>query len=93
VAGSDWPVSTPDPLQAIHVAVNRTAYGETGRAGEEPFLPEQALALEAAFAAYTWGRARALDLDRRSALLRGPACLVQLIPSDGGLNAVDSASS
>ena len=30
-AGSDWPVSTPDPLAAIHVAVNRTAYGEPGR--------------------------------------------------------------
>ena len=28
VAGSDWPVSTPNPLEAIHVAVNRTAYGE-----------------------------------------------------------------
>lgn len=22
-AGSDWPVSSPDPLQALHVAVNR----------------------------------------------------------------------
>ncbi|KAA1418254.1 amidohydrolase [Mumia zhuanghuii] len=57
VAGSDWPVSTPDPLQAIHVAVNRTAYGEAGRAGTDPFLPEQALSPEAAFAAYTSGSA------------------------------------
>ncbi|WP_341926666.1 amidohydrolase [Nocardioides psychrotolerans] len=57
VAGSDWPVSTPDPLQAMHVAVNRTAHGETGPAGEQPFLPEQALALETAFAAYTSGSA------------------------------------
>lgn len=57
VAGSDWPVSTPDPLQALHVAVNRTAHGEAGPAGEEPFLPEQALALETAFAAYTSGSA------------------------------------
>ena len=55
--GSDWPVSSPDPLQAIHVAVNRTAYGEPGRAGEDPFLPEQALSLETAFAAYTSGSA------------------------------------
>lgn len=53
--GSDWPVSTPDPLAAIHVAVNRTAYGEDGRAGSEPFLPEQAISLETAFAAYTSG--------------------------------------
>ena len=36
-------MSTPDPVQAIHVAVNRWAYGEDGRAGSEPFLPEQAL--------------------------------------------------
>ncbi len=57
VAGSDWPVSTPDPLQGVHVAVNRTAYGETGRAGSEPFLPEQAITLETAFAAYTSGSA------------------------------------
>ena len=53
--GSDWPVSTPDPLAAIHVAVNRWAYGEEGPAGSEPFLPEQALTPEAAFAAYTAG--------------------------------------
>jgi predicted amidohydrolase YtcJ len=57
VAGSDWPVSTPDPLAAIHVAVHRMAYGELGRAGREAFLPEQALSLEVAFAAYTSGSA------------------------------------
>ncbi|MCW2847233.1 MAG: nfdA 4 [Marmoricola sp.] len=57
VAGSDWPVSTPNPLEAIHVAVNRWAFGEDGRAGSEPFLPEQALDLETAFAAYTSGSA------------------------------------
>jgi predicted amidohydrolase YtcJ len=57
VAGSDWPVSTPDPLQAIHVAVNRWAFGEEGRAGSEPFLPAQAVDLATAFAAYTSGSA------------------------------------
>ena len=57
VAGSDWPVSTPDPLAAIHVAVNRWVHGAEGRAGSEAFLPEQALALETAFAAYTSGSA------------------------------------
>ncbi len=54
-AGSDWPVSTPDPLAAIHTAVTRTAYGEAGTPGADPFLPEQALTLETAFAAYTSG--------------------------------------
>ena len=55
--GSDWPVSTPDPLAAIHTAVNRTTYGDPGPAGAEPFLPEQAIDLETAFAAYTSGSA------------------------------------
>ena len=53
VAGSDWPVSTPDPLQAIQVAVTRVEPGSD----REPFLPGQALALESAFAAYTSGSA------------------------------------
>jgi predicted amidohydrolase YtcJ len=57
VAGSDWPVSTPDPLAAIHTAVNRLTHGADGREGHEPFLPEQAISLEAAFAAYTSGSA------------------------------------
>jgi hypothetical protein len=57
VAGSDWPVSTPDPLAAIHTAVTRTAYGEAGRAGTDPFVPGQALDLTTAFAAYTSGSA------------------------------------
>lgn len=53
VAGSDWPVTSPDPWEAVHVAVNRIAPGED----EPPFLPEQALTLEAALAAYTSGSA------------------------------------
>ncbi|MGI4895133.1 MAG: amidohydrolase, partial [Janthinobacterium lividum] len=53
VMGSDWPVSTPDPWQAIHVAVNRTPPGNPG----EPFLPEQALTLPQALTAYTAGSA------------------------------------
>lgn len=57
VAGSDWPVSTPDPLAAIHTAVNRTAYDVDGPAGHEPFLLEQAISLETAFEAYTSGSA------------------------------------
>ena len=57
VMGSDWPVSTPDPLAAIHTAVTRTTYGADGRAGREPFLPEQALDMTTAFSAYTRGSA------------------------------------
>ena len=53
VAGSDWPVSTPDPLAAIQVGVTR----EVPDADRGAFLPEQALVLEAAWAAYTSGSA------------------------------------
>jgi predicted amidohydrolase YtcJ len=63
VAGSDWPVSTPDPLAAIHTAVTRTAYGDIGPAGTEPFLPQHAVGLETAFAAYTSGSAWANHRD------------------------------
>lgn len=70
-AGSDWPVSSPDPLAAIHVAVNRTAYGEAGPAGSEPFLPEQALDLATAYAAYTSGSARVCHRDLAGRLAPG----------------------
>ncbi len=53
-AGSDWPVSSADPWQAIHVAVNRS-YVDGGR----PLLPEQRLDLATALTAYTRGSARA----------------------------------
>ncbi len=53
-AGSDWPVSSADPIAAIHIAVNRTVpdsgVGPLGGA-------HQRLAIETAFAAYTSGSA------------------------------------
>jgi predicted amidohydrolase YtcJ len=64
VMGSDWPVTSPDPLAAIHTAVTRTTYGEEGPAGHEPFLPEQAVDLTTAFAAYTSGSAWVNGRDR-----------------------------
>ncbi|MFD4510983.1 amidohydrolase [Streptomyces sp. NPDC058457] len=58
-AGSDWPVSSPDPLQGIHVAVNRVEPG-----GDAPvFLPEERLSLAAAVTAYTAGSAYVNHLD------------------------------
>ncbi len=54
--GSDWPVSSPNPLLGIHVAVNRTP--PPGEAGEsEPLLPEQSIDLATAITAYTSGSA------------------------------------
>jgi predicted amidohydrolase YtcJ len=58
-AGSDWPVSSPDPIQGIHVAVNRVGPG----ADAEAFLPEQRLPLGVALGAYTAGTAYVNHLD------------------------------
>jgi predicted amidohydrolase YtcJ len=60
VMGSDWPVTSPDPLAAIHTAVTRTSYDDP----REAFLPEQALDLTTAFAAYTSGSAWVNGRDR-----------------------------
>ena len=57
--GSDWSVSTPDPLDQIHVAVNRVmpadyAYGNDNR---EVFLPDERIDLPTALGAFTMGSA------------------------------------
>ena len=51
--GSDWPVSSPNPLLGIHVAVNRVAPG----ADTEPLLQGQRLTVTEALDAYTRGSA------------------------------------
>ncbi len=82
VAGSDWPVSTPDPLQGIHVAVNRWAHGEDGPAGSEPFLPEQAIDLATAFAAYTSGSAWVNHSDDAGLVAAGSAADLVVLDRD-----------
>ncbi|MGW4160285.1 amidohydrolase [Streptomyces sp. NPDC004788] len=68
VAGSDWPVSSPDPLAGIHVAVNRAEPGATdGRV----FLAEQRLDLPTALAAYTAGSAHVNGHDDAGSLRPG----------------------
>ncbi|MBO1413367.1 amidohydrolase [Streptomyces sp. FH025] len=67
-AGSDWPVSSPDPLEGLHVAVNRMEPGSThGRV----FLPEQRLDLASAIAAYTAGTAHVNGHDDAGTLVAG----------------------
>jgi predicted amidohydrolase YtcJ len=80
--GSDWPVSTPDPLAAIHTAVTRTAYGAEGAEGEEPFLPGQALTLEQAFAAYTSGSNRVNHRDDAGWLRPGAVADLAVLDRD-----------
>ena len=59
--GSDWSVSTPNPLLEIEVAVTRVA--DESRGVREAFLPEQSLTLAEAIAAFTLGSAYVNHLD------------------------------
>ncbi|MFE7233818.1 amidohydrolase [Streptomyces sp. NPDC002405] len=67
-AGSDWPVSSPDPIAGIHVAVNRMVPETTD---DRVFLPEQRLDLSTAVAAYTAGSAHVNGLDEAGSLRPG----------------------
>jgi predicted amidohydrolase YtcJ len=75
-AGSDWGVTSANPLKAIHVAVNRALPGATG-ADAEPFLPAQRLDLAQALAAYTLGSAYVNHLDSETGRVR-PGFLADL---------------
>jgi len=79
-AGSDWALSSANPLRAIHVAVNRSLPGATG-AQAEPFLPGQALDLAEAMAAYTIGSAFVNHLDDVTGSIE-PGKLADLIVLD-----------
>src|ERR1022692_1251027 len=79
-AGSDWAVSSANPLRAIHVAVNRALPGASG--GEaEPFLPEQGLSLAEAAGAYTAGSAYVNHLDGETGAIE-PGMLADLTVLD-----------
>lgn len=69
--GSDWPVTDPNPMWALHTAVHRTAPPEDPHAvGEDaltvPLEADQALDLRTALDAYTIGSAYANHLDTES---------------------------
>jgi len=57
--GSDWPVSSADPLQEMHVAVNRMLSARLGEPGTaettRPLLPAEAITVDAAIEAFTQG--------------------------------------
>jgi predicted amidohydrolase YtcJ len=66
--GSDWGVSSPNPLEEIHVAVNRTGwpgyeYGGTEESATVPLIPSEAIDLPTAVAAFTIGSAYVNHLD------------------------------
>ncbi|MEU0628525.1 amidohydrolase [Streptomyces sp. NPDC005989] len=84
-AGSDWPVSSADPLEGIHVAVNRVVPG----GDMPPFLPHQRLDLTTALRAYTSGSAHVNQLDDTGVLRAGR--LADLIVLDRDPHSVDPA--
>jgi predicted amidohydrolase YtcJ len=61
--GSDWTVSTANPLEEIEVAVRRVAPDDRDA---EPFLPAERLDLPAALDAFTIGSAYALRLEAQT---------------------------
>ena len=66
-AGSDWPVSSADPMDAIHIAVNRVVPGQD----VEPLGGEhQRLDLATAMAAYTSGTAYVNHRDHDTGYIR-----------------------
>jgi predicted amidohydrolase YtcJ len=84
--GSDWAVSTANPLLEIEVAVNRVI--DTSR-DEQPFLPDERLDLIDALAAFTSGSAYVNHLDDTGTLAVGTLADLAVIDrnvfaSDGG---------
>ena len=68
--GSDWPVSSPDPLAEMHVAVTRLepplAGDSPGRFADAPFLPGEAVSLGEALRAFTLGSAYVNHLEHET---------------------------
>jgi predicted amidohydrolase YtcJ len=79
-AGSDWPVSSPNPLEGMHVAVNRRL-PEDG-ADVPVFLPEQRLDLATALTAYTAGSARVAHLDDAGVIEAGRVADLAVLDRD-----------
>ena len=85
--GSDWSVTTPNPLLEIEVAVNRIY--PTSRDTAKPFLPDERLTLEQAVKAFTHGSAYVNHLDDETGTI-APGKLADLAVIDRDLFAPDA---
>jgi predicted amidohydrolase YtcJ len=84
--GSDWPVSTPNPLEEIEVAVNRVP---PERRDIDVFIPEERLDLDQALDAFTIGSAYVNHLDAETGTIEvGKAADMAVVDRD--LFAVDA---
>jgi len=76
--GSDWTVSTANPLPIVEVAVSRVPHPERDR---EPMLPDERLDLETAIAAATRGSAYVNFLENETGSIE-PGKLADLVVLD-----------
>jgi len=83
--GSDWTVTTANPLLEIEVAVTRVAPTTRDVA---PFLPDERLSLDAALRAFTIGSAYVNHLDETGTIEVGK--LADLVVLDRNLRAADA---
>jgi predicted amidohydrolase YtcJ len=84
--GSDWSVSTADPLRQIEVAVNRVS--DLHRDGK-PLLPDERLTLDEALAAFTIGSAYVNHLDGETGTLEAGK-LADFVVLDRDITAPDA---
>jgi len=66
--GSDWSVTSVNPLDGIEVAVTRQNF-EGATESDKPFFPEERISLDTALAAYTIGSAYANFWDKETGSL------------------------
>lgn len=67
--GSDWPVSSANPLEQIAVGVSRRCGNPGSKMRELPFIESEALTLANAVSAFTSGSAFANGIEERSGTL------------------------
>ena len=79
--GSDWSVSTPDPLLEMEVAVNRVC-DPSDRGAREPFLPDERLELVDGCAAFTLGSAYVNHLDETGSIEVGKLADLAVLDRD-----------
>ncbi len=80
--GSDWPINPPDPMEGIHVLVNRSSRTTDERDEEPPMRDDQGLTLLQAMQAYTSGAAHANHQEDSGNLRVGASADVVVLDRD-----------
>ncbi|HUF75703.1 MAG TPA: amidohydrolase [Longimicrobiales bacterium] len=89
-AGSDWSVTSMNPLLAIETAIRRVNPRlQEGEPGSEAWIPQERVELEQILRAYTMGGALAADMEAETGSIT-PGKLADLIVLDRDLFQVDA---